>query len=155
MAKSVRQQRVKAVDDLRDMADALEQAAELFEDALGDLDRVTANGGGHRPGKNLTYEEQQEAVKAYRILAPGTVEAYVQAHLNETDQHDNETCVLCQPHLRSEKGWLTTFYHKMLKRVIVEMRESGELDDVLSEVEVERVREQEREWLRERGRLVE
>lgn len=127
MAKSVRQQRLAAIDDLRDMADAMEQAAELFEETLGDLDSVNGNGGSvARTGKHLPYEALGAELRLYRHLSLGEMNRAIHEHVRDDGDHDPEICEICEVKRNPTKGWLVTWNRKILRAEIRAMLEEGD-----------------------------
>lgn len=146
--KSIRQQRVKAIDDLRDIADSLEQAADLFEDTLGDLD-AAAPDGITRTGKHLPYEEMDERYRTYKLLMPSKLAVAVDAHF--AGEHDSEDCPVCFAKSGMQKGWLTSVWSQYLKPLLREAIENGELDSEVSEGLQQKVRSEAIDDLLERG----
>lgn len=128
MAKSVRQQRLKAVDDLRDMADAMEEAADIFEEILGDLERVTPEGGVKSSGKNMPYEEMKTRLGIYQLLMPSKLRTAVEAHL--AGPHEQEDCPVCLGQSgEGGRGWLRTVWHQFLRGALAEAIRDGEIDE--------------------------
>lgn len=148
MAKSVRHQRLKAVDDLRDIADSLEQAAELFEDTLGDLDAAAPEGIA-RAGKHVPYEEMEKRLRSYKLLMPSKLVAKVEAHL--AGQHDSLDCPVCYANGHTEKGWLHSAWSQYLKPLLRDAIENGELDSEVTEGMRQKIRADAIEDLLERG----
>lgn len=155
MAKSVRAQRLRAIDDLRDMADAMEQAAELFEETLGDLDAVSG-GQVKRTGKNATYEEISDALKVYRHIAPMGLKKAVADHVAFADctVPDCEICAVLGG--EQAKGWLSEFYVKVTRREVKRMLEEGdeEMLAFVRDIAEDEIRNNERGRLKADGRLV-
>jgi hypothetical protein len=145
---SVRKQRLKAVDDLRDIADSLEQAADLFEDTLGDLDSV-ASDGIPRTGKHMPYEEMEERVRTFGLLMPSKLAKAVETHL--AGEHDPEDCPVCFAKSSPPRGWLSNVWSQYLKPLLREAIENGELEDQVSEAMRQKIRNEAIEDLVERG----
>lgn len=155
---------MKAVDDLRDMADAIEEAADVLEETAREIDTI-APGGVRMPKKAkrpADVEEMERRAKAFASLLPSKVRHIANVHLGLDDtpperpeyvEHDEATCPLCVlSRGEAERGWLADLYQSQIRREVRRMVAEGEIS-VVAEVEEVKIRSDERKRLYEEGKL--